>query len=170
MEGAQQHIHPYLRIFVNGQPVPVPAAIGIRSRSGAAACLEPVHTHDASGIIHIESHSQTQTYTLADFFTIWRATYPTVEIGGAGYPVSYTSSELFNHRQAGPAAIQLLVDGAPSRAGPLLALNTLDYCSAAMAGPPCAPTALTDPYPPLLIQRYGTGHTIVLEYRGSPSP
>src|SRR5215472_13117909 len=36
MEGAQQHIHPYLRIFVNGQPVPIPAAIGIRSLPGGA--------------------------------------------------------------------------------------------------------------------------------------
>jgi hypothetical protein len=81
-----------------------------------------------------------------------------------------TLSELFHLKADGQGAIQLLVDGAPSQAGPLLVLNTLDYCSAAMAGPPCAPTALTDPYPPFLIQRYGTGHTIVLEYRGSPSP
>ena len=169
-EGAQQHIHPYLRIFVNGQPVPVPAGIGIRSLPGGAACLEPLHTHDTSGIIHIESHSKTQTYTLADFFAIWRATYRTVEIGGASYPLSYTLSELFNHMSDGKGTIQLLVDGVPSRAGPLLVLNTLDYCSAAMAGPPCAPTATADPYPPLVMQRYGTGHTIVLQYRGRSSP
>jgi hypothetical protein len=126
--------------------------------------------NDASGIVHIESHSKTQNYTLVDFFAIWRATYRTVEIGGASYPVSYTLSELFNHAPDGQGSIQLLVDGAPSRAGPLLVLNTLDYCSAGMAGPPCAPTATTDPYPPLLMQRYGTGHIIVLQYGGGSSP
>ncbi len=168
MEGGQQHIHPYLRIVVSGQPVPIPASIGIRGLPGGGACLEPVHTHDASGIIHIESPSPTQTYTLANFFTIWRATYQVVDIGGVRYPVSYTLSEIFDHRPDARHSVQLIVDGKISPAGPGLVLNTLDYCSAAMAGPPCAPTAVTDPYPPFMVQRYGTGHTIVLQYTGNP--
>lgn len=167
-EGDAQHIHPYLRIVINGQPVTIPAFIGIRALPGGGACLEPVHTHDASGIIHIESLSPTQTYTLADFFAIWRTTYHTVDIQGTRYPVRYTLTELLGHRTDAQHFIRLLVDGARSLAGSGLALNTLDYCSAATTGPPCAPTAVGDPYPPFLVQRYGTGHTIMLEYVRNP--
>ncbi len=167
-EGEAQHIHPYLRVLIDGQPVPIPALVGIRSISKNLACLEPVHTHDASGIIHIESPDPGQIYTLADFFAIWRATYPLVEIGGARYPVGYALTELLGHRTDAHHVIRLLIDGTPSLAGPALVLNTLDYCSIAMAGPPCAPTAVTDPYPPFLVQQYGVGHTIALEYARSP--
>ncbi len=167
-EGNAQHIHPYLRILIDGQPVPIPALVGIRSISESLACLEPIHTHDASGIIHIESPDPAQTYTLTDFFAIWRATSRIVEINGARYSVSYTPTELFGHRTDAHHFIRLLVDGTPSLAGPALVLNTLDYCSAATVGPPCAPTAVGDPYPPFLVQQYGVGHTIVLEYARSP--
>lgn len=167
-EGDAQHIHPYLRIVINGQPVTIPAFIGFRALPGGGACLEPVHTHDASGIVHIESPSPTQTYTLADFFTIWRATYNTVDIQGTRYPVRYTLTELLGHRTDSQHFIRFLVDGARSLAGPGLVLNALDYCSAAATGPPCAPTAVGDPYPPVLVQRYGTSHTIVLEYARNP--
>ena len=163
-EGFQQHIHPYLQILVSGQPVSISALIGIRALPAGGFCFEPVHTHDASGIIHIESTSATQTYTLADFFAIWRATYPTVAIGGAPFPVDYTPADILGHRADAQHSVRLLVDGKPASAGPALVLNTLDYCSAAMAGPPCAPTAVADPYPPFLVQQYGTGHTIVVEY------
>jgi hypothetical protein len=97
-EGEAQHIHPYLRIVINGQAVTIPALIGIRNLPGGGACLEPVHTHDASGVIHIESPSPTQTYILAGFFSIWRATYHTVDIQGMRYPVDYTLTELLGHR------------------------------------------------------------------------
>ena len=126
----------------------IPASIGIRALPGGRACLEPVHTHDASGIVHIESASATQAYTLANFFMIWRATYHTVAIGVILYPVSYTLSDLFGHRPDARPAVQLIVDGNVSGAGSGLVLNMLDYCSAEMTGPPCAPTALSDPYPP----------------------
>lgn len=167
-EGDAQHIHPYLRIVTIGRPVTIPAFIGIRAQPEGGACLEPVHTHDASGILHIESTSPTQTYTLADFFAIWRATYHTVDIQGTRYPVDYTLTGLLGHRTDARHVIRLVVDGVCSLAGPGLALNTLDYCNAAMTNPPCAPTAVGDPYPPFLVQRYGTGHTIVLEYARNP--
>ena len=78
-EGTAQHIHPYLRILVDGAPVTIPAVVGIRD-VGGATCFEPVHTHDASGIVHIESVSPTQLFTLGDFFAIWRDTYGTVAV------------------------------------------------------------------------------------------
>lgn len=171
-EGLAQHLHPWLRIEIDGQPVTVPAAVGIVDpvyRNGVAvggACFEPLHTHDASGIIHIESSSQTQAYTLADFFAVWKATYGTVEIEGRPYPVDYTGMELLGHREDGSHRITLLVDGRPDSRGPGLVLNELDYCSSALGGtPPCWPTAPQDPWPPFLALRYGVGHTIVLTYR-----
>jgi hypothetical protein len=163
-EGEAQHIHPYLRILIQGQPLTIPAFVGIRELPEGSVCFEPVHTHDASGIIHIESTSPTQAYTLGDFFAIWRATYQTVEIHGRDYPVDYTVNELLGHKADAAHAIRLLVDGKPSSEGPALVLNRLDYCSAAMTDPPCYPTAVTDPYPLSVKRRDGTGHTIVLEY------
>lgn len=59
------HIHPTLSIMVEGQERTVPADIGILQK-----CLYWVHTHDATGMIHIESPVQ-RDFTLGDFFDIW---------------------------------------------------------------------------------------------------
>lgn len=59
------HIHAELMIFVNGQQVTVPANIGIEQD-----CLYWLHTHDTSGIIHVEAPKK-DTYTLGQFFEIW---------------------------------------------------------------------------------------------------
>lgn len=65
----QFHIHPHIAIIVNGQQQPIPAHIGIN-----ANCMNPLHTHDASGAIHIES-PQKRDFTLADFFAVWAKTF-----------------------------------------------------------------------------------------------
>jgi hypothetical protein len=66
-EGTALHIHSYLEIYVNGQPVTVPPGTGIVGNS----CLYPLHVHDGEpGIIHVESPVQA-TYTLGAFFDIW---------------------------------------------------------------------------------------------------
>ncbi|MBI3573802.1 hypothetical protein HY090_02020 [Candidatus Kaiserbacteria bacterium] len=61
----QFHIHPHLQIVVNGEEHVIPGDIGI-----TAACMHPLHTHDASGIIHVES-PQKRDFTLGDFFAVW---------------------------------------------------------------------------------------------------
>jgi hypothetical protein len=165
------HVHPYLRIVMEGQAVRVPAAVGIRDprmQQGVAvggSCFEPVHTHDASGIIHIEAPDPSRQYTLGDFFAVWRATFGTVRIGGGSFPVTYASDELLGHHAGGGHTIRLLVDGRTVASGPGLVLNALDYCSAQSAAPPCYPTAVGDPFPPAILRQYGTGHTILLEYK-----
>lgn len=68
-EGAVTHIHQHLVIYDRGQPVLVPAGIGIRETS-VPACLFWLHTHDTTGVIHVESPTQS-TYTLGQFFDIW---------------------------------------------------------------------------------------------------
>ena len=75
-EGTAQHIHAHLDIFIYGQPVTVPANIGIYNG------ITPVHTHDTSGIIHIESPDAKATYTLGQFFDIWGVKLTSTSIGG----------------------------------------------------------------------------------------
>ena len=63
------HIHPHLEILIDGIPQKIPADIGVISIS----CMRPIHTHDDSGILHIES-KMIQDFTLGDFFAIWNKT------------------------------------------------------------------------------------------------
>jgi hypothetical protein len=65
-EVLSRHEHAHLTIVVRGQLGPVPANIGI---SATQICW--LHTHDPSGIIHIEA-GDNRTFTLADFFGVWR--------------------------------------------------------------------------------------------------
>jgi hypothetical protein len=59
------HTHQHLDVFVNGKRVIVPAGIGI-----GKGLLSPLHTHDASGVIHVES-TTVRSYSLAEFFAVW---------------------------------------------------------------------------------------------------
>lgn len=66
-EGTVEHIHAHLDVRADGQPVEVPAFLGIdRTRSG----ISPLHTHDATGVIHIESPVKRQ-FSLGELFTEW---------------------------------------------------------------------------------------------------
>ncbi len=76
-EGTAQHIHAHLDIFINGERVIVPAEIGIPPSGG----ITPVHTHDASGIIHIESPDPYAVYSLGQFFDIWGVKFTNNSIG-----------------------------------------------------------------------------------------
>jgi hypothetical protein len=84
------HVHAHLDVFVNGQPVTVPAGLGINihdpgvhtfETDGATSygginppcdqpCISPLHTHDISGVIHTES-ATVKDNTLGQFFTEW---------------------------------------------------------------------------------------------------
>jgi hypothetical protein len=66
-EGTTQHIHQHLDIFVNGRRVPVPAGIGI---DAAESFISPLHTHDATGVIHVES-PVVEPFTLGELFGVW---------------------------------------------------------------------------------------------------
>ena len=63
------HYHAHLTILLNGQPVSVPAQIGITDQ-----CFYWMHTHDTSGVIHIEApaNQKDRTFTLGDFFSVWK--------------------------------------------------------------------------------------------------
>ena len=76
MEGVALHIHQHIDIFVHGQPVTVPANAGIYG------LFSPIHTHDTSGIIHVESTDPNATYTLKQFFNVWGVQFNDTQIGG----------------------------------------------------------------------------------------
>ncbi len=61
------HTHSHLAIYINGQSVPLPANIGIESDN---SCLYWLHTHDTTGVIHVES-PQNRQFTLGNFFDVW---------------------------------------------------------------------------------------------------
>lgn len=67
-EGQVEHFHDQLYIYVNGQPVTVPQSVGIVTGQG---CLYSLHTHDSTGIVHVESNLANQTFYLGNFFDIW---------------------------------------------------------------------------------------------------
>ncbi|MGH3580090.1 MAG: hypothetical protein ACRDUB_00770, partial [Mycobacterium sp.] len=76
-EGSVLHLHAHLDVFVDGTSVAVPAGVGIDERGGA---ISPLHTHDTSGVIHIESPTQS-TFTLAQFFSEWNVTLTASQLG-----------------------------------------------------------------------------------------
>jgi hypothetical protein len=65
LEGTAYHIHAHLEIFGAGGQVSIPAGVGIPSD-----CYYWLHTHDDSGIIHVEAPDSIKP-TLGDFFDIW---------------------------------------------------------------------------------------------------
>lgn len=77
-EGSAMHIHAHLDLFVNGARIIVPAGIGIDS---VARFISPIHTHNASGIIHIESNV-VRNFTLGQFFDVWGVRFTKDCIGG----------------------------------------------------------------------------------------
>ena len=75
MEAGALHIHAHLALFVNGKQYQIPKLLG-GTPTASGGCLYWIHTHDASGIIHIEAPQVVAPegngfYTLGDLFDIW---------------------------------------------------------------------------------------------------
>jgi len=66
-EGTVLHIHQHLDLYVDGRRVTVPAGIGIEESQGF---ISPLHTHDETGVIHVES-PDLRTFTLGQLFAVW---------------------------------------------------------------------------------------------------
>jgi hypothetical protein len=82
----EYHIHAHLSILKDGQALAVPARIGLDG------CAYELHTHDASGVIHVET-SAYRPFTLGQFFAVWGQPLTTSNVAGiTGLPVKvYTS-------------------------------------------------------------------------------
>jgi cyclophilin family peptidyl-prolyl cis-trans isomerase len=74
---ATAHVHANLKIFVDGDPIQIPANVGaISNNHNPGAQMQIVHTHDTTGTLHIEPFLSptpvTQYPDVGDFFDIWR--------------------------------------------------------------------------------------------------
>ncbi|MFL5914101.1 MAG: hypothetical protein ACJ752_00475 [Gaiellaceae bacterium] len=85
MEGTALHIHEHLDLFVSGRRVTVPALVGIDQQAGF---LTELHTHDDSGIIHVESPVP-RTFTLGQFFCEWGVKLSATCLGRYRGPLSW---------------------------------------------------------------------------------
>ncbi len=84
------HIHPHLTIVINGATQTIPADIGI-----SLTCMHPIHTHAATGKIHIESPVP-RDFTLGDFFAVWGKTFNQNQILDSGVDASHTITVTVN--------------------------------------------------------------------------
>lgn len=64
------HYHAHLDVIVNGKKVVVPPYIGMVSDGHKILGLSPLHTHDESGVLHIEN-SVPATFLLGQVFIEW---------------------------------------------------------------------------------------------------
>jgi len=97
-ERLEYHVHAALEILVDGAPVTVPKNTGIRSD-----CLFWLHTHDDTGLVHIEAPDN-RGFTLGQFFQIW------------GRPLSAT--QLLNSTVDADHKITATVNGTPFTGDP----------------------------------------------------
>jgi hypothetical protein len=78
-EGTVVHIHQHLDLFVGGRKVTVPMNVGI---DPSGAFISPLHTHDTTGIIHVESPTP-ESFSLGQFFAVWGVPLSADRIGSA---------------------------------------------------------------------------------------
>jgi hypothetical protein len=123
------HIHSHLDVFVNGEPVVVPAGIGINLVDSGLQqgdgceqpCISPLHTHKTDGILHVES-AEDVPFTLGEFFAEWDVRLDATCIGGYCRP---------------EAPISVYVDGQPYGADPAeIRLNDLEEIAIVIGTPP----------------------------------
>jgi hypothetical protein len=72
------HIHAMLHIYIDGVLSPLPADIGL---DPAKKLESSMHTHDGTGIIHMEAPHPFK-YTLGDFFAVWGVKLGPAQVGG----------------------------------------------------------------------------------------
>ena len=141
-EFLQYHVHAHLDVFVNGDPVRVPAGIGINIKDPAVgsekladgtyayggisppcktACISPLHTHDDSGILHTESKTPTPN-KLGQAFTEWDVKLSPTCVGGYCKP---------------QAEVAIFVNGTPYAGDPReLELSNLKEIAIVIGTPP----------------------------------
>jgi len=92
------HVHAHLQIYVDGQQRAVPAGIGVvpplevrQTAQGpfvlGGAGIYWLHTHDGSGVVHIESPVE-RRFTLGELFDLWGQQLGPNQVGPARGPVT----------------------------------------------------------------------------------
>ncbi len=73
-----EHFHVHVSLIVNGQQLALPLGVGIQSAvvvgdslAIAGTCFYWLHSHDRTGIIHVEPTVAGHTFTLGEYFDVW---------------------------------------------------------------------------------------------------
>jgi hypothetical protein len=90
-EQVTMHIHSHLALFYHGKQLQIPAYIGM-APVPPQGCIYWLHTHDATGIIHIEAPQFEAPgggpFTLGMFFDIWGQPLTLDDVAGKRGPVT----------------------------------------------------------------------------------
>jgi hypothetical protein len=121
------HVHAHLDIFLNRKPIQVPAALGInildpgvrkfKAPDGSTAyggiaecnkpCINQLHTHDDTGIIHTEAPTR-HSFQLGQFFREWNVQLSSTCVGQYCAPKQKVAAYVGGKRYASdPAKIVL---------------------------------------------------------------
>lgn len=97
------HIHALVSVYEDGQRLALPGNIGRPSD-----CDYEMHTHDGSGVVHIETDKE-RNFTLAQFFAEWGQPLSATSIAGLpGAPTFYViDKEKVTRFTGDPAALEL---------------------------------------------------------------
>jgi hypothetical protein len=104
------HVHVYVGILVNGQQIAIPDGMGMENPqpdatyqgipnwTTYATCFYHIHTHDASGIVHLEDPNPTGVpvsgwiFTLGNVMDVWGQTLNALQFGPYAGPVQVVTS------------------------------------------------------------------------------
>ena len=103
------HYHVHLDVIADGRAVTVPAGIGFVVVNGQETGITVLHTHDTSGILHIESATP-QPYTLGQLFTEWGVALDATRIGGLHADATHAVAAYVNGKRftGDPATLSLV--------------------------------------------------------------
>jgi len=105
------HYHAHITLYINGAAMLIPADIGIAGVTPKDLYPQPIcfywlHTHDTSGLLHIESPTS-QRFTLGDFLDIWSQKFPHASAGGFPAAFSQTGWSIYMGGVLQPPALRL---------------------------------------------------------------
>jgi hypothetical protein len=82
MHNPVSHRHTLISIYMDGVRLALPALIGLRG------CTYETHTHDRSGVVHVEPNVA-RDLTLGQFFAVWGQPISRTAVAGLAGPVRY---------------------------------------------------------------------------------
>lgn len=97
------HHHVRMYIYVDGHPAVIPAEVGY---SQAQQVFSPLHTHDETGIVHVESADPNFQPVLGQFMDVWG--------------LYFTPECIGNQCASGDRQIRVFIDGQPYTGDPTL--------------------------------------------------
>ena len=126
------HYHTHLSILYQGQEVSVPASIGIPTDG---TCLYWLHTHDDTGLIHVEAPAaKDHGFTLGQFFDIWHK--------------KLSPTQVVDFKASGDQQIKTWVDGQPYTGNPRDIVLKEHEAIVIEVGPPFTDPPPTFTFPP----------------------